>query len=224
MGEGKFGWRSDLFLAFLCWKNPPSTDLEAISFPGIPCPFCGEPRPWDTRVEKRLKKEYWNWFHSHNNLPYSEQVTFWVVFSVSSIVASCGPLNLDSWNTRHPHGPASHINSSCPAPRVSKQKDPKVNPKFGQAQPCRPLFAREWQPGNLSIVTAIAAFVDNSTNRMMGTYYQRKMDWSSQAKKGWNGQPGFQSKREDMGRRYGRYVVTNIGMTETTLEWFYTKN
>ena len=34
--------------------------------------------------------------------------------------------------------------------------------------------------GNLSIVTAIAAFMDNSTNRMMGTYYQRLMDWSAQ--------------------------------------------
>lgn len=34
--------------------------------------------------------------------------------------------------------------------------------------------------GNLSIVTAIAAFMDNSTNRMMGTYYQRLLDWSAQ--------------------------------------------
>ena len=36
------------------------------------------------------------------------------------------------------------------------------------------------EQGNLSIVTAIAAFMDNSTNRMMGTYYQRRMDWSAQ--------------------------------------------
>mmetsp|Transcript_62937 Transcript_62937/g.99863 ORF Transcript_62937/g.99863 Transcript_62937/m.99863 type:complete len:466 (-) Transcript_62937:15-1412(-) len=43
-----------------------------------------------------------------------------------------------------------------------------------------PILWRTTTLRNLSIVTAIAAFVDNSTNRMMGTYYQRKMNWSSQ--------------------------------------------
>eukprot|EP00435_Cladocopium_sp_Y103_P014490 s1439_g3.t1 len=42
-----------------------------------------------------------------------------------------------------------------------------------------PILWRTQTLRNLSIVTGIAAFVDNSTNRMMGTYYQRKMDWSS---------------------------------------------
>jgi len=43
-----------------------------------------------------------------------------------------------------------------------------------------PILWRTKTLRNLSIVTAIAAFMDNSTNRMMGTYYQRLMDWSAQ--------------------------------------------
>ncbi|CAK8996512.1 unnamed protein product [Durusdinium trenchii] len=42
-----------------------------------------------------------------------------------------------------------------------------------------PILWRTKTLRNLSIVTAIAAFMDSSTNRMMGTYYQRRMNWSA---------------------------------------------